>query len=301
MTLSTKTTLKAVSRAAPCVLCGGNHKCARGEDGLILCGRCSGPKAGFVDLGPARADPQFHLYRSENDPSILDRERTRRPVPKARFNPAVDWPALAKTSTVNLTLERADELAVQLGLPLAALDALPLIGFDAGADCWTFPEHDGKGRIIGIVTRTRDGSKRAMPGSRRGLTVPARWSERGTPLLIVEGQSDALALSLCAVSCIGRPSNCGGVDILAALLSDFPTDRPVIVMGENDRKPDGSWPGRDGAIRVASALAAKLDRRIGWTLPPDGAKDIRAWILEQKPIPNILDSWHDLGDKICPF
>jgi hypothetical protein len=192
----------------------------------------------------------------------------------------------------------ADELAGALGLPRLALAALPLIGFDPAGGCWTFPEVSAAGRVVGIVRRYRDGSKRAMAGSARGLTVPARWDERGTPVLVVEGQSDVLALSLCAVSAVGRPSNAGGVALLAELLAGWPPGREIVVMGENDRKADGRWPGRDGAVHVAEDLAARLWRRVAWALPPDGAKDVRAWILAQNPIPNVLDSWHDIGDKL---
>lgn len=243
----------------------------------------------------------WHLYRFENDPVLLDRAPLRTPVPKTPPRPSVDWPARAKQLAGNLTPALADELCIQLGLPRVALDALPGIGYDSASRAWTFPEMDGAGRIVGIVRRFRDGSKRTMPGSRRGLTVPANWSERGTPLFIMEGQSDALALSLCGVSAIGRPSNTGGGDLLAALLADFPLKRAVIVFGENDRKPDGLWPGKDGAIRVASGLAERLQRRVSWALPPDGAKDVRAWILFQKPISNILDSFHLLGEQLCQF
>jgi hypothetical protein len=264
-----------------------------------MCGRRSGPQPGFVYLGLAKGDPQFRLYRSENDPVILDRERTWRTSPKNSTSPPpVDWPALAKQLADNLTPALADELCEQLGLPRLALDALPLIGYDPAKRAWTFPEMDGAGRIIGIVHRFRAGSKKAMRGSRRGLTIPANWSERGTPLLIVEGQSDTLVLSLCATSCIGRPSNTGGAEMLAELLSDFPSDRLIIVMGENDQKPDGLWPGREGAKVIAEALAERLQRRIFWTLAPTGAKDIRDWILLQKPIPCILDSWHEIVEEL---
>ena len=58
-----KTTLKAVSAASPCPVCGKDHKCSLGADGLILCGRESDEVPGFVCLGPADGDPQFTLYR----------------------------------------------------------------------------------------------------------------------------------------------------------------------------------------------------------------------------------------------
>jgi hypothetical protein len=223
------TKLRAVSRSSPCLVCGGDHKCSRGRDGLIICGRRSGPQPGFVDLGAAKGDPQFNLYRTVDDPVLLDSERTGQVPPEpSDSTPPVDWPALAKQLAGNLTPALADELREQLGLPRLALDALPGIGYDGEA--WTFPETDSESRIIGIVQRFRDRRKKAMFGSKRGLTVPKDWSERETPLYIVEGQSDTLALSLCAVSCIGRPSNAQGGELLAELLADFPRDRPIVVI-----------------------------------------------------------------------
>jgi phage/plasmid primase-like uncharacterized protein len=292
------TKLIAVSRAAPCPVCGGNHKCSRSDDGLLLCGRRTGPQPGFVHLGAAK-DEVWHLYRAADDPALLNRERNSPKVVISR--PSVDWAENAEQLARNLTPALADELCEKLCLPRLALDALPMIGYDAASGAWTFPEQDGAGRIVGIVRRFRDGSKRTMPSSRRGLTVPANWYERDTPLFIVEGQSDTITLSLCAVSAIGRPSNTGGVDMLAELLSSFPLARQIVVMGENDHKPDGFWPGKDGAVRIASALSEKLTRPVYWTLPPAGAKDVRAWIISQKPDPCILDDWHILGESLWEF
>jgi hypothetical protein len=234
--LASKTKLRSVSRSRPCPVCNGNHTSFREDDGLILCGRRSGPQPGFVHLGPAK-DDTWRLYRAEIDPVLLERERLRAPVPKNPPRPSVDWPTWAKQLAGNLTPALADALCEQLALPRLALDALPLIGYDPASAAWTFPEVDGRGEIVGIVCRFRGSSKKAMLGSRRGLTVPKNWRERGTPLFIVEGQSDVLALSLCAVSCIGRPSNTGGVDMLAELLANFPLDWPTVVFGESDQKP----------------------------------------------------------------
>lgn len=297
--LALKTKLRSVTRSRRCPLCEGNHKCARGSDGLILCGRRSGPQPGCVHLGQTK-DGIWGIYRTADDPVLKERDRLCSPVPKPSPRPPVDWTGITERFRRNMTPACADELCEQLGLPRLALDALP-IGYDPASAAWTFPESDGVGRTVGIVRRFRDGSKKAMPGSRRGLTIPKDWSERGTPLFIVEGQSDALALSLCAVSCIGRPSNGGGADMLAELLAGFSLARPIVLLGENDQKPDGTWPGKDGAVRVASVLAERLQRPVFWTLPPGGAKDIRAWLLSRKPISNILDSFHEIGGKLCPF
>src|SRR5262249_45490414 len=59
------TKLTSVSKARPCEVCGGNHKCSRGEDGLILCGRTTGEIPGFVFMKKCPKDEQFSLYRRE--------------------------------------------------------------------------------------------------------------------------------------------------------------------------------------------------------------------------------------------
>ena len=45
-----------VAKANPCSVCQGDHKCSRGADGLLVCGRRSDAQPGIVHLGPAK-DP----------------------------------------------------------------------------------------------------------------------------------------------------------------------------------------------------------------------------------------------------
>jgi hypothetical protein len=193
------------------------------------------------------------------------------------------------------------ELAEALGLPEATLTQLPGLGYlpdDPHGACFTFPEEDGAGRLVGIVRRYADGRKRAMPGSRRGLTVPAGWRERPGPVFLPEGASDVLALTALGLAGVGRPAASGGLDFLTELLRTLPQDRPLIVLGENDRKPDGTWPGRVGANRTAESLARRLGRPVAWTLPPDEAKDARAWVLAQHLPLEIADAWQDAGERL---
>ena len=78
------------------------------------------------------------------------------------------------------------------------------------------------------------------------------------------------------MAAVGRPSCTGGVELLAELLNGV--DHDIIVVGENDAKPDGRWPGRNGAKEVAQKLADLLDRKVQWTLPPGGFKDVRDYL-----------------------
>ena len=52
-------------------------------------------------------------------------------------------------------------------------------------------------------------------------------------------------------------------------------------MARRDGKPDGSWPGRDGAKAVAERLAGHWNETVDWALPSGDAKDLRAWLAAQ--------------------
>jgi hypothetical protein len=143
---------------------------------------------------------------------------------------------------------------------------------------WTFPEMNAAGEIIGIQRRFEDESldKRVVSGSMRGLYIPIGWEEIAGPIYIPEGASDVAALISVGRCAIGRPSARGGVEHLAGLLRGV--DRRIIVLGENDRKADGRWPGKEGVVRVAGALASELGRPVEKAFPPAGHKDVREWI-----------------------
>jgi hypothetical protein len=298
-----RTRLKEVNRANPCPVCEGIHKCSIGEDGLIVCGRSDGPVPGFVFLGKAKNDEQFTLYRREDDPT-LDRDGwqqwSNNGSDRQTNNQAIDWPARAATFAKGLTLERRPVLARDLKLPESVFFTLT-IGFDGNdfkGPCWTFPEVNAAGRVIGINRRYLDGSKKLMPGGNRGLTIPDGWREREGPVLCPEGPSDTLALTAMGLAAIGRPSNLAGVDQLAELFKDLPPERPIVILGEHDQKQDGNWPGQVGASRTAAALAARLRRLVQWVLPPDGAKDVRAWAIAHNWDRGCMDEWQEGGQEL---
>lgn len=94
------------------------------------------------------------------------------------------------------------------------------------------------------------------------------------PVYVPEGASDTAAALSRGWAAVGRPSNVAAAPHLAALLRG----RRVIVVGENDRKPNGKWPGRDGARTTAAKLAHEWGlASVEWMLPPDDFKDLREW------------------------
>jgi hypothetical protein len=302
------TKFKSVSAANPCAICWGNHKCSRGEDGLFVCGRKSGHVFGFVYLGQAKKDDQFALYRREGDPLLnSDAKRNGHHAKhwsgKATNGQAVNWTAKAEGFRQALTPERRGELAQALSLPEHVLVSLNHLGFSPKGfhmdyfdkPCWTFPEVDAAGHVIGINCRYADGAKKVMSGGHRGLTVPDGWRDRPGLVLCPEGPSDTLAATALGLAAIGRPNDKGGIELLAGLFHDLPPNRQIIILGEYDPKPDGRWPGRDGAMKVANELAERLQRAVDWALPPGTVKDLRRWVNQRQMDPACTDEWQAAG------
>lgn len=275
-----------VTRAEPCEVCGKPDWCVR-LDRYALCMRIESQKP--VETGGwlhARTDvptelPPRPVYVRHTDEECRDR-----------------WTRVAVRAHQN-GLDKIGSLAVELGVNREALVRLGVgymdeIGF--GPACWTFPEKNAQGWIVGILRRMADtGLKRFLKGSHRGLVYADDWAAQSGPVCVVEGGSD-VAAGLCMGMCvIGRPSNIGGVAYLAEILKPH-GNRKIVVYGENDHKdnvPEGThkkrcmgcplcWPGAAGAMRVASSLAKRLGRSVGVNFPPKPYKDVRDWYASRK-------------------
>jgi hypothetical protein len=213
----------------------------------------------------------------QNTPAVAPSTPSTKPT-KSR-----NWPAEAAVfaSTLASHPEAREELADKLRLPVEALNALPGLGVSSRSLAgwtFTFPETDAAGTVVGITERSPAGGKKNLFGGKRGLTIPAGWRDRGGPLVVVEGPTDVLALTLLGFACVGRPSNTGGAKLLAELVATLPADQPVIILGENDRKPNGLFPGLDGAIDTAEKVAEYAGRTVFRAMPPDGVKDARDYV-----------------------
>jgi hypothetical protein len=223
-----------------------------------------------------RVNDSIHLRDSVDQNAQLSRATT-------RSRPRRNWSDALAFYAGNVGTHLA-ELAHALGVTADSLTALQ-VGWHPGQRFWSFPERDGNGRVIGINARYGDGSKKRLSGSKAGLTYADHWDTGVGPILLVEGASDTAALLTIGLSAVGRPSNRGGVDHLVDMLSDFPLEREIVVFGERDQKEDGKWPGMEGAVSTATKLAETLERPIHWALPPDNAKDSRAWLQSMPKLP----------------
>lgn len=100
-----------------------------------------------------------------------------------------------------------------------------------------------------------------------------KFMDEEGPILIVEGSSDVLAAFTLGFDAIGKFSNLGGLDILRQMPI---SGREIWIMGENDQKANGDWPGKDGVERTFLSLRGKC--KCIRIMPPDGVKDLRTWL-----------------------
>lgn len=149
-----------------------------------------------------------------------------------------------------------------------SVPSLERLGVGHNGWAWTFPMCTPTGRVVGIRLRKSDGSKLAVKGSSEGLFIPSGIDVAGR-LLVVEGPTDTAAALDLGFSAIGRPSCTGGSRWVRQFVE---AHRPaeVVVFADADE------PGRAGAGSLARTLASFTRVRIAE--PPDGIKDLRAWL-----------------------
>ena len=221
-------------------------------------------------------------------PAPPNRPRKRTPEPTKSF----DGPALAERFARQLTDPHLTTLAADLKVTRASLRSIG-VGWASRADlktmgawgkdwdkrypegAFTFPERSASGTVTSFSLRTTDGRKGSPKNAGRGLIVPTDFAVRAGTVFVVEGASDVAACETMGLLAIGRPSNSGGADDLADLLRHR---HDVMIVGENDEKPDGSWPGKTGMLAVATSVAKEWNRGVRYGRPPIGVKDVREWL-----------------------
>ena len=191
------------------------------------------------------------------------------PIPKANLA-LHGFAEQCAATTIDTDLEF---LSAELTVSTASLRWLQ-VGWSPYYQAWTIPEHRPDGWVIGVQLRSQNGSKRMITGSHRGLILPWRWWQFSDRVYLPEGASDVAAILTQGLPAIGRSSAHGStITLLADLLR--PTTLIPVVIGENDQKQDGRWPGRDGAEKCAHELASSLQRPVEIAFPPPEFKDIR--------------------------
>lgn len=256
-----------VSKDRPCPACKRTDRCKIGLK-TFLCWRVPSER-------PIKGGAGW-IHRLEGDlPASL-------PPPK-RERIIDDWTGPAMQYANGITPNQRRWLESSLGLPEGAMNCIGLLGaFDDGVQTiYTFPERDGSEKVIGLNRRLQDGRKKQMAGSQRGLTIPNGWDQGKGPLFIVEGPTDTAAMIAAGLCAWGRPSNTGGVQHLADALSPLPEALQCVIVGENDKKADGLWPGLAGAVSVAGNLQPLVKQTVRWTMAPLDYKDVREYLTSE--------------------
>jgi hypothetical protein len=166
---------------------------------------------------------------------------------------------------------------------------------------WTFPMSrpmDPRPAVVGVRVRTPDHKgKFSVTGSDgSGLFIPTGLQPRGL-LIAPEGPTSTAALLTAGFAAVGRPNCRAGGAYLGQLCRRL---RPatLVILGDNDLKDDGRWPGREGAEAVAAELeAAVADTRV--VLPPDGVKDARDWLARDGPQGLRVGLWRAIEAAGC--
>lgn len=209
----------------------------------------------------------------------LMQQRNRRQLRNAED--AYDFAEIHAKLAEKTSRDFVEQQAAALGVTFAALEALSPVALTYGGDTvLAYPEFNGSAQVTGMAHRCTDGTKKALKGSHRGIYIPKTFLNFDGPIYCCEGPSDTAALLTMGLAAVGRPSAFGGIQHLTTLFGKLPVDRKVVILGENDRKDDGRWPGREAAVKLASMIEEVLERSIDVALPPEGFKDVRDWLLK---------------------
>lgn len=270
-----------VSKRCPCPVCGKPDYCTLSADKqLCHCMRIQSAKPSKCRLGG-------WLHALDDAPEFV------LPLPpKEEKRPKIDWHAKALEMFKHSRAAQVREsLAETLGVSAVVLKRLGVgYGCDRRGEFSAWPERNPRGEVAGIVRRYNDGTKKCVRYSRHGLYF-APDMRPSDVVLCPEGGSDTAALLTIGLCAVGRPSNTGGVSMLAAKLKELRPKR-VIVLGERDEKPEKRgtvetcpvdcagcmwcYPGLAGARQTAERLRESLRCEVVARMP--AAKDVREWI-----------------------
>ncbi len=180
-----------------------------------------------------------------------------------------DFSELARACTAHITANQLNELACQLGVSARSLQRLGVGTLDGHE--FTFPMSNAEGKTIGIRIRTDQGHKYCKEGSKTGLFIPRGLTDKA-PLLVTEGPTDCAAALDLGFDSIGRPNCNSRVKMTCSLCV---RRQSIVIVADNDPKPDGSCPGVDGATALAESLSLYCPC-VKVIIPP--IKDLRQWL-----------------------
>jgi len=143
-----------------------------------------------------------------------------------------------------------------------------IIGWDSFENYYTTPMCNAMQEVTGIHTRTLDGTKRSVEGSRLGLFMPAWEVAINEPIVICEGLSDTLvALHCTGLYSIGLPSATFGHTIVRDFLKNISFNGNIIVVSDADEA------GFESTSKLVEILDEVYPLRIVMPVPCSDLKD----------------------------
>lgn len=250
------------NRNHACPVCGKTDWCCWLSTGEVFwCQRVSGGEvAGFKRGRTSETNGGTSWYPTVEPPTVPIFES------KPEIKPAlIKWDDIHNECRAAITDDQLAKIEESLGVGIDTLDSLG-IGWSRHWRAYTFPmRHALTERIIGIRTRTLDGRKFALTGSRQGYFIPPKM-KRDLLVYVVEGPTDAAAMRSLGFEVIGRASCLHQSNDLRERLRG----RRVIVMADNDEV------GMAGAKKLQNYLEGFA---AAWCVaPPSEVKDAREWI-----------------------
>ncbi len=257
---------ETVSRKRPCPVCRRPDWCRVSvTTGVVNCMRIASGHAvangGWIHAAPGAAPANPGTVRGPPQGGVASAAVA---TPGASYDPP-DFNALLWWQAVRhiARWERMDPWADTLGLPV---DALDVMGGCVLGEMLAFPMYDGHGAVCGIRTRTGNGQKRAVTGSRAGVFLCGLTPD--ADVVVCEGPTDATAALALGFWPIGRPSCSGCERHVVDTCRRLDITRVTVCA-------DADGPGVAGARRLADILqAARLGIRM---VTPGGHKDLRDW------------------------
>lgn len=259
-----------VKKESPCPICKKPDYCGISGDGcVVICMRVESSR-------PTKNGGWLHRL-TDQEPT-----RPRSCTVKTQSDTSPEIPLLAEKYWQAMNARRYLCLSGILGVSAKSLKRL-CVGWDGKA--YTFPMFDADGNIIGIRRRFSYGCKVCVTGSQNGLFLPDGLTGQ-SPLLIVEGNSDAAAGLDLGFDTLGRPSCSGGVDLIRQFIRKHHYSL-IVIIPDNDNKPDGTNPGKSGGLRLGVALRIYC-RDVRIALPPAEYNDLRCWLAAGLTRDNLL-------------
>ena len=296
------------SKNTPCLVCGKDHgRCARWSSGGLMCYRGNGeipapPGYRRISTKTDKLGESYGLYvegddygyekpeKRKHDAELAARETAQLARRRDRHSGYLVRKHDDAQRHFSVAIAHVVEDAWNIGpIALRRLETGCFIG-DEDRLTLAFPERLGDMSLAGLQLRDWDPARKrmlAIPDQwvsdqpRRGILVPKGELSSAKPVYLCEGARDTLALMQMRLQAIGRPSNKGGAGDVAQYLSGIGYTGTVVVLAEADKKPDGSWPGMEGAQKTAAALADALACPVRVALPPNDTKDVFDWWSRQ--------------------